>query len=320
MTDIVRSRSLGLIQGGQPHTGSGRGDPGLADPLARMDLNWSLVLRGQLGFNNPQTETGRFSLRSELFRTQTNGTSAAANNAWRQILSAHVVSNLFDLPEFQRYCDPFSTNTIEPGIVIAFQTTINSRENFFGWPEGGGDNDFDSSHFATKIRSMGLWFSGYNNLVGGGMVNTPRVYLIPVGDDTMRSPTGHTGDIRVWKVLDQLLPVPFRADESVYDPDYIPMNDSLFGKFGGIRKYARFRAYHDAGNFSEAETITDTQLICRSVWNSRWLLIIPAATLHSDGNEGLQRFIYGPLVNGQRTGDGVSDIKLFFQTYAYSGN
>jgi hypothetical protein len=49
------------------------------------------------------------------------------------------------------------------------------------------------------------------------------------------------------------------------------------------------------------------------------LLIIPAGTLHSDREEGLMRFIHGPLVGGQRTGEGVSDIKIFFQTYAYSG-
>ena len=70
----------------------------------------------------------------------------------------------------------------------------------------------------------------------------------------------------------------------------------------------------------ENETINDSRLIGRSVWNSRWLLIIPAGTLHSDRNEGLERFINGALVGNQRDGNGVSDIKLFFQTYAYSGN
>ena len=29
-----------------------------------------------------------------------------------------------------------------------------------------------------------------------------------------------------------------------------------------------------------AETISDIRLIGRSVWNTRWLLIIPAGTLH----------------------------------------
>ena len=320
LKDIVRSRSLGTIQGGQPQTGTGRGDPGLADPLARMYLNWSLVLKGQLGFNNPKTETGRFSLRAELFRTQTNTTSVAANAVWREVLSRGVVTNLLTMPEFRQYCIPFFPhNTNEPAIVIPFESTINFGQNFFGKAAGGGDNDYDSTHFATKIRSVGVWFSNYNNL-GGSMVNTPRVYLIPIGSDILRSPTRNTGEIRIWNILDQALPVPFPSDNFVLDPNWIPMNDTLFGEFGAIRKYARFRAYHDSGNFNEAETISDTRLICRSVWNTRWLLIIPGGTLHSDRNEGIQRFINGPLVNGQRTGNGVSDIKLFFQTYAYSGN
>jgi hypothetical protein len=36
----------------------------------------------------------------------------------------------------------------------------------------------------------------------------------------------------------------------------------------------------------------------------------------------MERFIYGAAVpsgNGERTGNGVTDIKLFFKTYAYPG-
>ena len=55
--------------------------------------------------------------------------------------------------------------------------------------------------------------------------------------------------------------------------------------------------------------VSDSRLIGRSVWNTRWLLIIPAGTLHSDRQRALDTFI-----------NGVSDIKVFFQTYAYSGN
>jgi len=91
--------------------------------------------------------------------------------------------------------------------------------------------------------------------------------------------------------------------------------------FAAIRRFGRFRAFHDSGNFNPAETISDSRLIGRSVWNTRWLLIIPAGTLHTDRNEGIQRFIHGALrPNGTRDGNGVSDIKIFFQTYAYSRN
>lgn len=319
LTSIVRSRSLGLIGPNGPLQGSGSGDSGLADPLARLTANWNLVLKGQLGFNNPQTETGRFSLRNELFRILT-GPSGGTN--WRQTLERHVVPNILAMPEFQRHCIPFSpTQPVEPAIVIPFGTTINFGLNFFGWPAGGGDNDYDSTKFATKIRSAGIWFANYNNL-GGGMINTPRVYLVPVGLDVMRAPSQGAPYVREWRLLDQALPVPFPVSGGqLNNPAYIPINDSLNEDFASIRRFGRFRAYHDSGSFNPLETISDSRLIGRSVWNTRWLLIIPAGTLHTDRNEGIQRFINGALrSDGTRDGNGVSDIKIFFQTYAYSGN
>jgi hypothetical protein len=319
LTAIIRARSLGLISNGTPLPGSGTGDPGLTDPLARMTLNWNLVLKGQLGFNNPQTETGRFSLRNELFRILT---GPAGSLQWRQALSQRVVPNLLAMPEFQRYCIPFSpTRPVEPAIVIPFATTINFGMNFFGWPAGGGDNDYDSTKFATKIRSVGVWFANYNNL-GGGMINTPRVYLIPVRLDVMRAPTQGQDYVREWRILDQAMPVPFPlSGGDLSNPSWIPINDTLFEDFAAIRRFGRFRAFHDSGNFNVSETINDSRLIGRSVWNSRWLLIIPGGTLHTDRNEGIQRFINGGLqADGTRDGNGVADIKIFFQTYAYSGN
>jgi hypothetical protein len=293
LTSIIRSRSLGRFSNGTPLPGGATGDPGLADPLARMSANWNLVLKGQLGFNNPQTETGRFSMRNELFRVLPGPTGS---QRWRETLNRFVVPNVLALPDYQRHCIPFSpTQATEPAIVIPFATTINFGLNFFGWPAGGGDNDYDSTKFATKVRSVGVWFSNYNNL-GGGMVNTPRVYLVPVGLDVMRAPTQGNPYVREWRILDQALPVPFPLSAgALNDPSWIPINDSLSGDFAAIRRFGRFRAYHDSGNFNPAETITDSRLIGRSVWNTRWLLIIPAGTLHTDRNEGIQRFINGAL-------------------------
>ena len=99
---------------------------------------------------------------------------------------------------------------------------------------------------------------------------------------------------------------------------WIPIYDSLGGDFIDIRRFSSFRAYHDSGDFHESETINNSRLIGRSVWNTRWFLVIPASTLHSDVDEGLQRFIHGMDRFGVRDGNGVSDIKLFFQTYSYT--
>jgi hypothetical protein len=93
------------------------------------------------------------------------------------------------------------------------------------------------------------------------------------------------------------------------NPDYIPANDSLSDELYGIRKLSDFRAYPYSGEFNPAQATSDSRLIGRSVWNTQWLLIIPGSTLLFNKDVGLNTFI-----------NSVDDIKMFFQTYAYSGN
>src|SRR5262249_20616028 len=106
LTDIVRQRALGQVIDGTPVPGS----HGLADPIARMGQNFD-VLKGQLGFNNPQTETNRFSLRKEMFRqldTDPNSINDPSDDSWRANLAQYRVANLWDVPEFKRYCRSFA--------------------------------------------------------------------------------------------------------------------------------------------------------------------------------------------------------------------
>jgi len=299
LTDIIRQRSLGQVENGVPVAGR----HGLADPLARLKQNFG-VLKGQLGFNNPQTETGRFSLRNELFRLRD-----SSDLEWRAELKRHLVADLWTIPEFRRYCRPFAPESAgaQPGMVIRFPTTVTFGLNYFGWPLGGGDNAYDPTVFATKVRSAGVWFENY---LSAGLSVTPRVYLVPVGGDVLRSPSGNDLETREWRVVDQKIPVPFPIGfSSLNDSAWIPMNDSLSDTFAGIRRFSSFRAYHDSGVFDPAETINDSRLIGRSVWNTDWMIIIPGGTFLFDPNQGLDAFI-----------NSVGDIKIFFQTYAYSGN
>jgi len=310
MTSIIQQRSLGEMNGSTPVNGVA----GLADPLARLGQNFA-VLKGQLGFNNPQTETEKFSLRYGLFRQQVGVTNAIPingvfTNDWQTELQNHVVPDLWQIPEFVRYCRPFAPQSAgpQPGLVIRFGTTVTYGLNFFGWPLSGGDSSYDPTLFATKVRSVGAWFTGYDN---SGLSLTPRIYLIPVGSDIMRSPTGGPLDIRTWRVVDQALPVPFPLGTSTLaSPSYIPANNSLSGTLDSIRQFSSFLGYVDQGNVVDpTEVTTDSRLIGRSVWNTEWMLIIPGGTLLNDPNQGLNAFI-----------NSVSDIKIFFQTYAYSGN
>lgn len=314
LTAIVRTRAIGVINQGRPQTASGQGDAGLADPMARMSLNWESVLKGRLGFNNPQSQQTRFSLRHELFRIPR---VARGDAAWRETLEGFRVPNILAIPEFRRNAIFVSERTVEPGLVIPFETSINFGQNFFGRPLAPGDSAYDPSHFATKVRSVGIWFGNYN---ATELSVTPNVYLIPVGLDILRSPSGDRSQIREWQIVDQAIPVPFPISSGqTQAANWIPSRDTLDGTFADIRQFSGFRAFHDS-TFNANEFTKNSRLIGRSVWNTRWLLVIPAGTLHSDRQEALDRFIHGKLVNGQRDGQGVKDLLLYFQTYAYSGN
>jgi hypothetical protein len=312
MAQIARTRSLGRVVNGAPQPGGYSGDPGLADILYRLETNWE-VLNGRLGFNNPETETSRFSLRTECLRITALEESDAT---WRRYLWSCRCDNLNGLPEFRRHCLPFGDEAaVEPGLVIPFSTVVTFGRNLFGHPLAGGDNAYDASHFATKIRSVGVWFREYN-ASGEFLANEPRVYLVPVGQDVMRSPSGSLGDLRAWAVEDQAIPIPYPIGNGDLDrTDWLATDDTLGGGFARIRKYASLRAYHDSGVFDPSETCSNSRLVGRSVWNTQWYLIIPAGTLHAAREQGLHWFIDGP--NGD---DGVKDIKIFFQTYSMSGN
>jgi hypothetical protein len=298
-TDIIRQRTIGQLADGDPVAGSS----GLSDALGRLNQNFH-VLKSRFGLNNPQQETSRFSLRHELFRIRTN-----SDPQWRAVLREAIVPNLWDLPEFRRYCRPFAPESAgpQPGIVIHFPTTITFGLNFFGYPLGGGDNAYDPSLFSTKINSTGVWFENYDS---AGLATAPRVYLVPAGMDVLRSPTGNSFATREWRVVDQAIPVPFPMGASALtDPAWIPMNDSLSESMAAIRRFASFRAYHDGGVYDETQTSVDTRLVGRSVWNTDWILIIPGGTFLSNPVQGLEQFIQS-----------VTDIRLSLQSYSYAGD
>ena len=272
-----------------------------------------------MGFTNPQAETNRFSLRYELFRGLPDD---EGKPFWREKLWECYVPDLWDIAEVRRYCvPPEGVSAEEPALVIPFSSTIQEGLNFFGNEASGRDSTYDSTQFATKIRSVGVWFSNYDVL---SLSNTPRVYLVPVGIDVMRSPTAFTGKLREFRVVDQLLPVPFPiGEDELNSSSWIPSVDTTGGQFVRIRRYGRLRAYHDSGEFNIDEVDRDSRLVGRSVWNTRWLLIIPGSTFLNDATEGLTRFIEGSPIGEDEDGhtlwdgQGVSDILLFFETYAY---
>ncbi|HMN34881.1 MAG TPA: hypothetical protein PKE36_05665 [Chiayiivirga sp.] len=314
LTSVVKQRSLGQVLNGVPVAGS----PGLADTMAQLKLNFD-VLKGQMGFNAPQVETNRFSLRRELFRIDA---GADGDEGWRSTLEAARVADLWQIPEFRRYARPFAPESVgpQPGLVFEFSTNVTSGLNFFGWDLGANDSSYNPSRFATRIRSVGAWFGNYASLP---LADDPNVYLIPVGQDVLRSPDPLDFTVRQWQVVEQKIPVPFpigAAELGRYD--WVP-TESLDGARTDLIRYPMMRAFHYSEPFDDNQVSADSRLIGRSVWNRRWLLIIPGSTFLADPNDGLDTFIHGAKVpggNGVRDGHGVDDIRIFFKTYSYSGN
>lgn len=336
---IVSARALGVVKDGIPQfAGSNTGDPGLSGVLASMKADWD-VLKGRLGFNNPDGYGTTISLRSENFRIL-NDTNSDPN--WRDILQAARVSNLLSDPDVKRHCLQIDNGSGQPvpGLLVTFSTVIGDGVNLFGQPLAAGDHSFSLSSFATKIFSVGVDFDGYigmdnptpGSIVGGvspsdptlnpkALAATPYVYLIPAGADSMRSPPlGDESTIRSWNVSDLAIPLPFNISAADFsDASNYTSAQSLSEPLFAVRKHQAFRPVSTTDAFNASiygasgqlipSQYTNRRLIGRSVWNSKWKLVIPGKTLLNSPNEGLDRFIQT-----------VRDIKLYFVTYSYAGN
>ncbi len=343
---IINSRALGVVRQGEPQfAGSNTGDPGLSSALAEMKADWD-VLRGRLGFNNPDAYGTTVSLRTEKLRILP---GSEGDTAWKDMLHRGRTDNILADADVRRYCMQVDSGAglQVPGIILTFGTTIADGLNLFGQPLAAGDSAFSPSSFATKIFGVGVALEGYrgmndpaaNNtaITGAGgtsaaepaswfldataLAATPYVYLVPVGVDSMRSPPlGDSSEVRTWNVEDLAIPMPFNIGASGFSTQALYQSaDSLSEPLFALRKHQAFRPVSSASYFSPGlygpggtlvrSQFTNNRLVGRSVWNSQWKLVIPGRTLLNNPNEGLDRFI--------RT---VKDIKLHFVTYSYSGN
>jgi len=343
---IINARALGVVRNGEPqYAGSNTGDPGLSSALAEMKADWD-VLRGRLGFNNPDAYGTTVSLRTECLRILPTSDSDAN---WRDMLQAARHRNLLDDADVRRYCMQIDDGSglPVPGIVLTFSTTVANGLNLFGRELAAGDNAFSPSSFATKIFGVGVALEGYRGMsnpaansggVSGagatspadpsswyldplGLASTPYVYLIPVGVDSMRTPPlGDASNIRTWSVDDLAIPMPFNIGASELSTRALwQSGDSLTEPLFAIRKHQAFRPVSTTAAFSsnlygtsgtlQRSPFTNNRLVGRSVWNSLWKLVIPGRTLLNDPNQGLDRFIQT-----------VTDVKLHLVTYSYSGN
>ncbi|WP_395738915.1 hypothetical protein [Prosthecobacter sp.] len=341
LAEIIRTRDLGVWQSGQPVLAQG----GLASHLATLKGNYD-HFKGQMGFNNPSAQIYTFSLRADLGRVPL---TTREDATWRQKLETWRVPDLWNYTFtdgttnygfiYRRFCRPFApefdgsgTAVPQPALVIPFTSTIQSGKNWFDNTLAAGDSALNSSEFATKIRAVGVRLDSYNT---SAMSVTPQVYLIPLGADRMFMPESTTLQTREWNVVDQRIPAPLPITPSqLSNPDWHPFTGSTSGYFDEIRKFSSFRAFPDSVGTTRDDIISSSRLVGRSAWNTRWVLIIPNASLLYDGGSstaGLNTFIYGLPKSGETQATsgtdpakrellGVRDIKLMIQTYSVSGN
>ncbi len=327
---VVATRSLGAFSGNLPLATGTTGDGGLATLLARLQSDWS-VAKSRLGINNPDNYGTLFSLRQELFRVRTDAATTEDDKVWQQVLEQHIMSNVLNDPDVAMYCRNIrkTNGTSVPGIVISFSTTIGQGLNFFGSPLAAGDHAYTASNFATKIYSTGVVIDGYVGMdpYAFGTPNagapassnpnalsaTPYVYLIPAGQDSMlMPPLGDTGVVRSWAVRDQAMPLPFNLGQSAFAANqFFTPQGSVNEQFWITRKHQAFRPVSDPAFFYSTmpSEFTNSRLVGRSVWNTKWKLVIPANTLLNNEQAALDRFVRS-----------VRDIRIFFRTYSHSGN
>ena len=338
---IVNARALGVVENGTPqYAASNTGDPGLSSILAEMQADWD-VLKGRLGFNNPDTYGTTVSMRSENYRILP---GADGSELWRDVLEKAKSADIRMDADVSRFCMQVDNGDglPVPGLILEFTTTISDGLNLFGKSLAPGDSYFSPSSFANKIHAMGIAFEGYEGISdpdsnssgvdgaggtspsspGGGFLDpnglsaTPYVYLVPVGVDSMRSPPlGDASVVRTWSVQDVAVPLPFNIGASELNSKKLWQTaESLSEELFAIRKHQAFRAAASTGVFKDNASLfpdnyTNTRLIGRSVWNSKWKLVIPGRSLLNDPDEGLDRFMQT-----------VEDIEIHLNTYSYSGN
>jgi len=232
--------------------------------------------------------------------------TAIAEGPWRNKLDSFRVSSLRSCAAVARLCSLPSEALDEPALVIPLETTVTSGRNFFGKDLVAGDHPFSPTCFATKIAEVGVELTDYNGGAAASFAENPYVYLVPAGQDRMYSP--ETGEVVSFDVVDQLLEVPNLLGSKALAQSWDALYAELSGQSGdGVRRrrYPAFRAN---------AAVDASMLIGRSVWNTRWVLVIPAGSLRRDAARALEELIWG-----DGSAPGITDVRLGFRTYSHWG-
>jgi hypothetical protein len=312
LASVVKQRTLGVVPS---NIACGQALPppvapnGLADLLGSLDQQFAVIQQNRFVGDINRS----FKLRRQLFRVVGDD-----DEAWRAALARFQVNDLNNVLDYRLFASQLQGfSGPNSALVIPFSTTVNEGLNFFGWRLNGPD--FPSGRYAIKLSSYEVHM---HDMPAEPLLNPfIDVFLLPVGSDIMRTPQGPDGGkIRVWNLLDQTLPPAQPIGGAFTDPDWVPWDTwTAAGIPGDPRLAVQRRRLPSIGACDPDFNTCDTSsaLVGRSVWNTRWLLIIPGSSLSHKvaPEEAIDMFI-----NGTDTVEGVSDIELIFNAVGYDLN
>ena len=228
-------------------------------------------------------------------------------------MQSYLVPSLEDVPELRGCCRDMPKGS---ALVIPFATPLAdgvSIFNHFGFLIGGNDAGFNSSLIDCKLTTVRVVLDGYDQK---NLSRTPRVYLVPTGEDVFRSPP-RDGDSplesRRWSLGPHRLPAttPGQSVSSV-SADNQPVSafrQRRLGPFGAVLGFEQI-------NDPEQSARATKQYYGRSIYNTRWLLVIPAKLLNAtiSEDETWEYFLGRPGSSA-----GVQDISIEFTFTAREG-
>ena len=224
---------------------------------------------------------------------------------WREILRAHIFHSLSAFPDLQGCCAGLRE---EDGsfLIVPFSTPLLAAvdwasHNHFGIVKEPGESGFRELYTGSVLKGIKVVFQGYPESI---LVGDPWVYLVPAGLDMFRSPalSGRPAQMRVW---------------SVEPKDSVGNVDSPWS--ASRSRYPGFPADYDGRRSVDlgSHDALARQHYGRSVYNTRWYLIVPiqrlAPTLEVD--QIIKRFLGSP---GETSG--IANIYIQFHVRANESN
>ena len=102
----------------------------------------------------------------------------------------------------------------------------------------------------------------------------------------------------------KVLPPPYTIGSTQLDDDFwISSFSGLDGTSDSVATIRRHSTLRTGPDFKS------TRLVGRSVWNDRWLLVVPASSLNANRAAALEKFV-----------NGIDDIKIGVRAYSRQGN